>query len=174
MTSTARPSRASAGIALLVAGALLALGVVLALAGIPLGPWPNVLAWIAVGVGFVLLVRGPVAVVARLAFLAGALGWFLLALDETGLGLPAAFTLIAALLAALGGVVGAVAFVVRKELDERVRIALLVTAILAAVLLVGALAGLPLAELALGLTLAFAAGLVVTGVLLRGTSAAAR
>lgn len=167
MAALSRSRRAGAGIAFLVAGALLALGILLGLAGLGVGPWPTVLAWIGVGVGFVILALGSVAnLVARIALVAGAVGWFLLALDETGLGLPAALTLIGLLAASLGGVVGAIVLFTGKEITDRSAVAFIATTIVAAILLIGAVAGLPLAGLGLVLTLLFAAGLVITGGLL--------
>jgi hypothetical protein len=159
--------RAAAGIAFVVAGALILLGQILALAGVgALGYWPTVLAYLAIAVGFIILAIGSVAnLVARIALIVGAIGWFLLALAPLVPGISGGIATFAALAAAIGGVVGAIVLYTGKEITNRSAIAFIVTTIVAALILLAGVAGLALGVFGTILWIVFGLGLVITGVL---------
>lgn len=165
MAALSRSRRSAAGIAFIVAGALILIGLLLGyVPGVALGPWPTVLAYLAVAAGFVILAIGSVAnVIARIALVVGAVGWFLVALATAGLALPAPLGLLAAIAAALGGVVGSIVLYTGKEITDRSAVAFIVTTIAAAILLlVPAESVVPIAVL---LVVIVGVGFVVTGVL---------
>lgn len=166
MAAISHSRRAAAGIAFVVAGALILLVQILALAAFGgLGVWPTVLAYLAIAVGFVVLAVGSVAnVVARIALIVGAVGWFLLAIAPV-VALPAPLGTVAALAAAAGGVVGSIVLYTGKEITDRSAIAFIVTTIVAAVLLLAGVAGMALGVFGTLLAIVFGVGLILTGVL---------
>ena len=166
MAAISNSRRAAAGIAFVVAGALILLHHLLGLANITAtGGWLLFLAYLAIAVGFVLLAVGSVAnVVARIALIVGAVGWALLALDFL-VGLPAGVGTIAAIAAAAGGVVGAIVLYTGKEITNRSAVAFIVTTIVAAVILLAGIAAMPLGAFGTLLWIVFGVGLVLTGVL---------
>lgn len=166
MAAISNSRRAGAGIAFVVAGALILLHHLLALANVTAtGGWLLFLAYLAIAVGFILLAVGSVAnVVARIALIVGGVGWALLALGFL-VGLPAGVGTIAAIAAAAGGVVGAIVLYTGKEITNRSAVAFIVTTIVAAVILLAGIAGLALGVLGTLLWIVFGVGLVLTGVL---------
>jgi len=166
MAAISNSRRAGAGIAFVVAGALILLHYLLALANVTAtGGWLLFLAYLAIAVGFILLAVGSVAnVVARIALIVGGVGWALLALGFL-VGLPAGVGTIAAIAAAAGGVVGAIVLYTGKEITNRSAVAFIVTTIVAAVILLAGIAGLALGVLGTLLWIVFGVGLVLTGVL---------
>lgn len=165
MAADSRSRRSSAGIAFLVAGALVLLSVVLGLAGQPLGNWVTVLADLVIAGGFVLLALGTASRVARVALLVGAVGWALVALNAF-VGFPQPLILLAMLAAAAGGVVGAIALYRGTEITARSATAFLVTTIAAAVVLLAAALGLGIPVLGVILSVVFGSGLILTGVMI--------
>lgn len=166
MAAISNSRRAGAGIAFVVAGALILLHYLLALANVTAtGGWLLFLAYLAIAVGFILLAVGSVAnVVARIALIVGGVGWALLALGYL-VALPAGVGTIAAIAAAAGGVVGAIVLYTGKEITNRSAVAFIVTTIVAAVILLAGIAGLALGVLGTLLWIVFGVGLVLTGVL---------
>jgi hypothetical protein len=166
MAAISNSRRAAAGIAFVVAGALILLHHLLGLAGVAAtGSWLLFLAYAAVAVGFILLAIGSVAnVVARIALIVGGVGWGLLALGLV-VDLPAGVGTIAALAAAAGGVVGSIVLYTGKEITNRSAVAFIVTTIIAAVILLAGVAGMSLGAFGTLLWIAFGVGLVLTGVL---------
>jgi hypothetical protein len=166
MAAISNSRRAAAGIAFVIAGALLLLHYILVLAAVSAtGTWLLVLAYLAIAVGFVLLAIGSVAnIVARIALIVGAVGWALLALGLVA-ALPAGVGTIAALLAAAGGVVGAIVLYTGKEITNRSAIAFIITTVVAAVILLAGIAAFALGDFGTLLWIVFALGLIATGVL---------
>lgn len=166
MAAISNSRRAGAGIAFVVAGALILLHYLLALANVTAtGGWLLFLAYLAIAVGFILLAVGSVAnVVARIALIVGGVGWALLALGYL-VALPAGVGTIAAIAAAAGGVVGAIVLYTGKEITNRSAVAFIVTTIVAAIILLAGIAGLALGVLGTLLWIVFGVGLVLTGVL---------
>jgi hypothetical protein len=165
MAALSRSRRSAAGIAFIVGGALILLNLLLGFAQVGgFGSWLVVLADLALGVGFLVLAIGSIAnVIARIALIVAAVGWLLLALAAAGVGLPAPLPLLAAIAAALGGVIGSIVLYTGKEITDRSAIAFIVTTIAAAIyLLVPAESIAPLAVL---LVLIVGVGFVITGVL---------
>ena len=151
--------RAAAGIALIVAGALFLLSALLPIAGIP-APWFGALADLALAVGYMILAIGAVnSIAAKTSLFAAAVGWVLLALAGIGQGLPSVLVAAAVLVAALGGVVGAIVIVVGKEIADTPAIVFAVATVIGAVMLL-----VPLGVLTVVL---FGAALIATGVLFR-------
>jgi len=167
MAAVSTSRRSAAGIALLIGGALILLDVILGFAAVvALDPWLTVLAYLAIGVGFLVLALGSVAnIVARVALIVGAVGWLLLALAAAGVVLPSPVGTIAAVAAALGGVVGAIVLYTGKEITDRSAIAFIVTTIAAAVVLLAGVAALDLGVFGTILWLVVGVGFVVTGLL---------
>ena len=166
MAAISNSRRAGAGIAFVVAGALILLHYILALANVTAtGGWLLFLAFLALPVGFILLAIGSVAnVVARIALIVGGVGWALLALGYL-VALPAGVGTIAAIAAAAGGVVGAIVLYTGKEITNRSAVAFIVTTIVAAIILLAGIAALGLGVFGTLLWIVFGVGLVLTGVL---------
>ena len=162
---SAIPRRFLAGVAFVAAGALLAGGLIAGAALLPVGPWPYVLAWLAIGTGFVALaLASAFNPAARVALAVGAAGWALYALAGASLGLPAELALIAAPVAAVGGLIGAIVLFAERAFAGRLPVAFLATMVVSALFVLGAL-GVLTGYVSIMLLL-FAAGLIVTGVLL--------
>jgi hypothetical protein len=167
VASTSR--RSTAGIAFIVAGVLLLVEIILNVAGVTAtGPWLDVLAYLAIAVGLVILAIGSVAsIVARIALIAGAIGYLVLALGTGGAPLPGALWTIALILAALGGLIGAIVLYTGKEITNRSAVAFIATTIVAAVLFLLLAASVVVdSAVFLVLIVLFGIGLVITGVLL--------
>jgi hypothetical protein len=164
MAAISASRRAASGIALIVAGALFLLAALLPYAGVNV-PWFGVLADLAVAVALVILAIGAVNnLVVKVALFAAAVGWALIALGALGLGLPGVLISIAAVVAALGGVVGAVVLLVGREVANTPALVFVAAMVLGAVYL---LVPVPSAELVTLRTVLFGVALVVAGVLFR-------
>ncbi|MCU1413733.1 MAG: hypothetical protein JWN80_1073 [Microbacteriaceae bacterium] len=174
MAAISRSRRAAAGIALIVAGALFVLAVLLPLAGIAL-PWLFLLAYAAMAVALVILALGAVNnTVAKIALFAGAAGWLLLALGGLGLGLPGGLITFGAILAALGGLVGAIVLYVGKEIGNTAALVFVVAAILAVLFLLNLLGVFALGAVSAVVTVLLGIALIVAGVLFRRTDRSRR
>lgn len=162
--STSR--RSLAGIILAVAGAILLIDVVLGFAGVTaLGVWPAFLAYLAIGVAFLVLAIGSFrGTLARIALVVGAVGWLLLALGLV-VALPSVVFIIAAIAAALGGLVAAIALYVGREITNLSAIAFVVTAVLVAIILLTLVGGVALGSFLVVLQLLVALGFLITGIL---------
>lgn len=160
--STSR--RSAAGFSFIVGGVLILLAVLLGLAAAStLSPWLTVLAYLALAVGFAILAIGSIAnVIARIALIVAAIGWLLLALAAGGVGMPGEVTSIAAVLAAVGGVIGAIVLYTGKEITDRSAVAFIVTTIIAAIFL---LVPTIVAGLGVLLPILLGVGFIITGVL---------
>lgn len=162
--STSR--RSLAGIILAVAGAILLIDVVLGFAGVTaLGVWPAFLAYLAIGVAYLVLAIGSFrGTLARIALVVGAVGWLLLALGLV-VALPSVVFIIAAIAAALGGLVAAIALYVGREITNLSAIAFVVTAVLVAIILLTLVGGVALGSFLVVLQLLVALGFLITGIL---------
>jgi hypothetical protein len=166
MTETTRTPRSAAGILFLAAGLLLVLSVTLAIAGSTASTWLVVLSYLGIAAGFIVLAGGTVGrVVARIGLIAGGAGWIALALAEAGLAIPGDILILAVLLTATAGVVGSIALVAGRDQADVPGIVFVATTIVAAVLLLCAVAAVPLGDFATVLVLLLGAGLVATGIL---------
>jgi hypothetical protein len=170
MAAVTNSRRSVAGIVLVVAGVLLLLNFVLGLANVgALSPWLTLLAYLAIGVAFLILAlasfRGTIT---RIALIVGAVGWLLLALALV-VALPAVLVTVALVAAALGTLIGAIALYVGKEVTNQSAIAFVVTGIVAAIILFAAVAGAALGDFGTVLAIVFALLLIVTGVLFART-----
>jgi hypothetical protein len=171
MATVSRSRRAASGIAFIIAGALVALAALLPLLNVSV-PWFIVLAYVALAVAFGILGLGAVNnTVAKVCLIAAAVGWAILALAGLIAGLPPVLVTIAAILAGVGGLVGAIVLYVGKEITNMAAVAFIVATALGLLVLLGS----PLGVFSLGTTLAliivllFGAALIVTGVLFRRT-----
>lgn len=166
MAAVSNSRRSVAGIVFVVAGALLLLNIVLGLAAVSaLGFWLVLLAYLAIAVAFLILAITSVRnMIARIALIVAAVGWLLLALGFV-VALPAPVGVVAAIAAALGGVVAAIALYVGKEITNTSAIAFIVTTIVAAIILLAGVAGAALGVFGTILWIVFGIGLVITGVL---------
>lgn len=162
--------RGAAGIALIVAGALFLLAAILPLLGASL-PILLTLAQVAMAVGLGILALGAVnSVIAKIALLAAAVGWAILALASLGIiAIPAGIVTFAAIIAAIGGIVGAIVLYTGKEIRNRPAIAFIIAMVLGALYLLGVAGILSLGQLSPFVLILFGAALVVTGVLFRRT-----
>lgn len=165
MAAVSVSRRATAGIALIVAGALFVLAAILPLVGVNL-PWYLSVAELAVAVAFALVALGAVNnTVVKVALLAGAVGWALLALSRVGL--PSTLVLIGAALAAVGGLVGAIVLLTGREIDRPSSLAFLIAAAIGVIhpFCVARIIALgPVSTLVLS---SFGIALIVAGVLFR-------
>jgi len=160
--------RAAAGIALIVAGALFVLAVILPLAGQSF-PWVIVLAQVALAVAFVILAFGAVtSTLTRVALIVAAVGWAILALAGLGIvALPAGVGTFAVILAVVGGIAGAILLYTGREISNQSAIVFIVANVLGALYLLGGLGILSLGTFGAILTLLFGAALILAGVLFR-------
>lgn len=167
MATRSRSSRASAGIALIIAGVLFVLAIVLPLMGVGL-PWLGVIAYAAMAVALVLLALGVASdPLARIALYVGALGWALLALSGFGLALPAGFVTLGVILAAVGGLVAAIVLFVRKGASGNAALAFLIAAVLGALFLLNSAGLFALGTFGTVIAALFGAALIYTGYLFR-------
>lgn len=169
MAAVSLSRRATAGIVFIVAGALLAIALILPLVGVSGVPWLVAIAYAAITVAFVILGVGAVnSTLAKITLIAAAVGWALLTISALGVSLPSPLGLIAALLAGIGGLIAAIVLYVGREIRNLPAILFIVTTALGLLYLLGAFGVFSLGStLALLIALAFAAGLIVTGVLFR-------
>ena len=169
MTAISRSRRSTAGIALIVAGALFLLAILLPLVGVAL-PWLVLLADAAMVVALVILALGAVNnTVAKIALFAGAVGWAILALTGLGIALPAVLVTLAAVVAGVGGLVGAIVLYVGKEITNRAAVIFVVAMALGLLYLLGAAGTFSLGTLGTVVAVAFGAALIVAGVFFRRT-----
>ena len=169
MAAISRSRRSTSGIALIVAGALFLLVVLLPLVGVSL-PWLVLLADAAMVVAFVVLALGAVNnTVAKIALFAGAVGWAILALAGLGIALPAPLATLAAVVAAIGGLVGAIVLYVGKEITNRAALLFVVATALGVLFLLNAIGTLPLGTLGTVVAVLFGAALIVAGMFFRRT-----
>src|SRR5688572_35324 len=118
MSALSTSRRSMAGIALIVAGALFLLGVILPLLSVSV-PWLFAIGFLAMTAAFAILAFGAVNnTIAKIALIAGAVGWLLLALAALTTGIPASFVTVGALLAGIGGLVAAIVLYVGKEITN--------------------------------------------------------
>ena len=170
MASISRSRRSTAGIILIIAGALLLLTVILPLLNVTSVPWLALLAYAGIAAAFVILAVGAVInTVAKVALIAGAVGWAILVVAGLAIALPGILITIAAVLAALGGLVGAIVLYTGKEITNRAALAFVVAAILGVLYLLGLIGTFSLGSLGTVIALLFGAAVVVTGVLFRQT-----
>jgi len=170
MAAVTNSRRSLAGILLVVAGALLLLDFVLGLAAVSaLGPWLKFLAFLAIGVALLILaILSFKGTITRIALVVGGIGWLLLALGLV-VALPSPLGTVAAVAAALGTLVGSIALYVGKEVTNQSALAFIVTAVVAAIILLAGVAGAALGAFGTVLAVLFAILLVVTGVLFART-----
>jgi hypothetical protein len=167
MAAVSTSRRALAGIILIIAGALLAIAIILQLLAVAF-PYLGALAHIAIAVALVVLAVGAVnSTVAKIALFAGGVGWLILGVIGLGLALPAPFPLIAAVLAALGTLIGAIVVYVGKEVANTPALAFVVTAIVGVIYLLPSLGITALASISLLIAIVFAAALIITGFFFR-------
>ena len=169
MAAISRSRRSTSGIALIVAGALFILLVLLPLAGVNL-PWLALLASAAMVVAFGILALGAVNnTVAKIALFAAAVGWAVIAIAGIGLVLPAVILTLAVVIAALAGLVGAIVLYVGKEITNRAGLAFVVATVIGAFYLLNAIGTFGAMGLYVVVVLLFGAALVVAGVFFRRT-----
>ena len=106
---------------------------------------------------------------AKFSLFVAAVGWFVLGLLGLGLGLafPGWVTTLAAVLAAVGTLIGAIVLYVGKEITNTAAIAFVVAALLALLVLLGVLGVFALGTIGTVLAILFAAALIIAGVLFR-------
>ena len=174
MAAVSTSRRALAGIILIIAGVLYALAVLLPLANVTLS-FLFPLAYLAIAVALVVLALGAVnGTVTKISLFVGAVGWFILALGGL-FALPGVATTIAAVLAALGTLIGAIVLYVGKEVTNTAALAFVITAIIAVLLLLPVLVPtIAFGAVAVVIAIAFAVALVITGVLFRRPERASR
>lgn len=169
MAAVSLSRRATAGIVFVVGGALLLLALVLPLLGVSGVPWLAALAFAALTVAFAILGFGAVnSTLAKITLIATAVGWALLALNAVGLALPGVLVTIAALVAGIGGLIAAIVLYVGKEVRNTPALVFIATTALGLLYLLGGAAGVfSLGTIGTVIAVAFAAGLIVSGLLFR-------
>ncbi|HEY4267014.1 MAG TPA: hypothetical protein VGM94_02370 [Galbitalea sp.] len=165
MAAVSMSRRSTAGIIFIVAGVLLALAVLLPLVGVAVGGWLVAIAYLAITAAFAVLGIGAVnATLTKVLLIAAAVGWLLLALAAFGLALPSVLITIAALVAGVAGLIGAIVLYVGKEVRNLPAVIFIITTALGLLFLLPSI-GVSIASLATIIAVLFAAGLIVTGVL---------
>lgn len=174
MAAISNSRRSLAGIIFIVAGALLGLAIILQLLAVAF-PYLGPLAHLAIAVALVVLAVGAVnSTVAKVALFAGGIGWFLLAVLGFGLALPSPIPLIAAVLASLGMLIGAIVVYVGKEVTNTAALAFVIAGIVGLIYLLPTLGITALSAISLLVAIVFAAALIITGVLFRRTERGSR
>jgi len=165
MAAVSTSRRSTAGIVFIIAGALLALAILLPELKGPSVPWLGAIAFLTIAVAFGILGIGAVnSTLAKVLLIAAAIGWLLLGLTALGLGLPSVLVTIAALVAGVAGLIAAIVLYVGKEVLNLPAIIFIATTALGLLYLLPII-GVSLAGLTLIIAVLFAAGLIVTGVL---------
>lgn len=164
MAAISRSRRSAAGFALIVAGALFLLGVLLPYLGLSF-PWFFVLAYAALAVAFVILGLGAVNnTLAKIALFAAAVGWALLAINAI-VALPGILVTIAAIVAGVAGLVGAIVIYVGKEVTNTPALVFVIATILGVLFVLGAVGSFSLGTLSLLIAALFGLALLVAGYL---------
>jgi hypothetical protein len=161
--------RAVSGIIFIIAGALVVLAAILPLLSVSVS-WLGALGYVAIAVALAVLALGGVnSTLTKVLLIAAAVGWLLLALAGLGLAIPAVLITIAAVLAGLGTLIGAIVLYVGKEITNTAALAFIIAAVLGLILLLAAPIGVfPLTgNLLLVLQVLFGVALIVTGVIFR-------
>lgn len=168
MATVSVSRRAASGIALIVAGALFLLAVLLPLVGVSLG-WLLAIAFLVIAVALGILGIGAVNnTVAKVSLVAAAVGWLILAINALGLvALPGVLVTIAALVAGIGGLLAAVVLLVGREIANTSALLFIVATALGLLYLLGLIGTLPLGQVGTVVAFLFGAALVVTGVVFR-------
>jgi hypothetical protein len=166
--AVSKSRRSTTGLILLIAGALLALAVILPLLGVTQVPWLLALAFLGIAIGLAVMGFGAVnGTLAKITLIAAAAGWLLLAINVL-YALPAVLVTIAALVAGIGGLIAAIVLYVGKEIRNTPAILFIATTAVGLVYLLGSPLGLiAFGTLGVVIALLFAAGLIITGVLFR-------
>jgi hypothetical protein len=166
MAAVSTSRRSLAGIILAIAGALLLINAVLGFAAVTaLGAWPTTLAYLAIGVAFLILAISSFRnTLARIALVVAAVGFLLLALGAV-VALPSPVGTIAWIAAAVGTLVAAIVLYVGKEITNLSAIAFIATAVIFVIIVFAPLLGLALGTFGAVLALLFALGVLVTGIM---------
>lgn len=163
MAALSTSRRAAAGIAFIVAGALLLLAWLLPLLNVNLAFVSlAALGAIAIAVGFAILGAGAVnSTLAKVACFVAAVGWAIIGLAGLGVALPGNLMQIVALITAAAGVVAAIVIYTGKEIRNRPAIIFIVATVLGALYLLGGV--LSLGTLGTVVFVLFAIALIATG-----------
>jgi hypothetical protein len=165
MAAVSTSRRSTAGIIFIVAGVLLALAIILPLVGVAVGGWLTAIAYLAIAVAFIVLGIGAVnATLTKVMLIAAGIGWAVLGIHAFGLALPAVLITIAALVAGVAGLIGAIVLYTGKEVRNLPALIFIITAALGLLFLLP-LIGVSLGTLGTVVAVLFAAGLIITGVL---------
>jgi hypothetical protein len=151
-----------------IAGGLLLIEFVVTLVFLSGSPLLTFLAFAALTIAFLFLFLGRAKdTLLRVAFLVAVVGWALLTLAQaiTGFGTVGS---IASLLALVGTLGSGILVFLRHHFTARADTVFLVTSIAAALLLLNGIRGIMPGAATTILTVLFAAGLLITGVLVRG------
>jgi hypothetical protein len=167
MAAVSVSRRAASGIALIVAGALFVLAAVLPVLGVGV-PWFIVLAFGATAVALFIFGFGAVNnTVAKIALIAAAIGWALLAIQGLGLALPATLVTIAAVVAGVGGLIGAIVVLVGREVVNTAALVFVIAMAVGLLYLLGYIGVFAFGTAVTIIAVVFGAALIVTGVLFR-------
>ena len=163
MATTRTSSRPLVGILFIIAGALTLLALLLVLvvpASVP--SWLSLLTYLALGVGFLLMgLSKSMNVLERVAFIVGAVGWLLLALNGL-VGLGSVVTL-ALILALVGSLAAGILVWIHSTFTRRTNLWFLIAMIVTAVFVLNLLVPFATGALNTVLVLLFGAALVVAG-----------
>jgi hypothetical protein len=164
MAAVSTSRRSTAGIVFAVAGVLLALAILLPKLGVGGLSWLTAISFLAIAAAFAILGIGAVnSTLAKITLIAAAVGWALLGINAF-VPLPGVLVTIAALVAGVAGLIGAIVLYTGKEVRNLPAIIFIITTALGLLYLLPRI-GVSLAGLALIIAILFAAGLIVTGVL---------
>ena len=164
MATTRTSSRPLVGILFIIAGALTLLALLLSLVAPASAPsWLALLTYLALGVAFLLMALSKsMNVLERVAFIVGAVGWFLLALNGLVGGLGGLVTL-ALILALVGSLAAGILVWMHSTFTRRTNLWFLIAMIVTAVFVLNLLVHFATGALGTVLVLLFGAALVVAG-----------
>lgn len=167
MAAVSVSRRASSGIALIVAGALFVIVNLLPLMNVTV-PYLVPIAYLVIAVALGILGFGAVNnTVAKVSLIAAAIGWALLALNGFGLALPAVLITIAALVAGIGGLIGAVVVLVGREVTNTAALVFVIAMALGLLFLLPAVGVAVLGPFASWIGLLFGIAMIIAGFLFR-------
>lgn len=163
MATTRTSSRPIVGILFIIAGALALLALLLSLVAPASAPsWLSLLIYLALGVAFLLMgLSKSMNVLERVAFIVGAVGWLLLALN--GLVALSGVVTLALILALVGSLAAGILVWVHSTFTRRTNLWFLVAMIITAIFVLNLLVPFATGALYTVLLLLFGASLVVAG-----------
>ncbi|MBX3195386.1 MAG: hypothetical protein KF727_09870 [Microbacteriaceae bacterium] len=165
MAAISRSRRSASGVALIIAGALFVIGLLLPLLGYAI-PWFLLLAYAALMVAYAVLGIGGVNNnIAKGTLIAAAVGFAVLVIAGLGVSLPQFVSTIAYLVAGICGLIAAIVLYIGKEIRNVAALVFVIATALLLLYFLGVVGPLAFGTFALVIGLGVGAAYIVAGVL---------